>query len=197
MIEKPGAVVPVAPDEGLPPPVFQWSDLAVEDLRGYAQNLREIGCPEHVVRGVMADEIRSRYLPLIRQLRRVSVEEHWERDADVKSASRRERTSEATAAEERLNNLYREYLEQQRAFGIRDERSGRDRFPDFDRDDLSLDFLSEEKQARLRQEEEALDQLRLQLRTEDVPEDEVRQRVAESGSRPGPRASGVPRSGRI
>lgn len=179
MIEEPGAVVPAVPDEGLPPPVFQWSDLAVEDLRGYAQNLREIGCPEHVVRGVMAEEIQSRYLPLIRQLRRVSVEEHWERAADVKSANRNERTPEATAAEERLNNLYREYMEQQRAFGIRDKRNRRDRFPDIDRDDLSLNFLSEEKQARLRQDEEAVDQLRLQLRTEGVPEDEVRQRVAE------------------
>jgi hypothetical protein len=179
MIEEPGAVVPAAPDEGLPPPVFQWSDLAVEDLRGYAQNLREIGCPEHVVRGVMADEIRSRYLPLIRQLRRVSVEEHWERAADVKSANRNERTPEAMTTEERLSNLNREYMEQQREFGIRDKRSRRDRFPDFDRDDLSLNFLPEEKQARLREEAEVVRLLRRQLRSENLSEDEVRQRVAE------------------
>jgi hypothetical protein len=176
---EPVTVAPVVPGESTVPRAFEWTNLVPEALSEYAENLRALGCPEHVVRGVMADEIRSRYLPLIRQLRRVSVEEHWERDADVKSANRRERTPEATAAEERLNNLYREYMELQRAFGIRDERSGRDRFPDFDRDDLSLNFLSEEKQARLRQDEEAADQLRLQLRTEGVPEDEVRQRVAE------------------
>ena len=175
----PVTVVPVVPGEDTAPPAFEWTELVTEELGEYAENLRALGCPEHVVRGVMADEIRSRYLPLIRQLRRVSVEEHWERAAGVKSADRRERTPEAMAAEERLNDLYREYMGRQREFGIRDERSGRDRFPDIDRHDLSLNFLSEEKQARLRQDEAAVDQLRLQLRTEGVPEDEVRQRVAE------------------
>ncbi|MCL4176287.1 MAG: hypothetical protein KJ072_00860 [Verrucomicrobia bacterium] len=176
---EPVTVAPVVPGENTVPTAFKWTELVAEELGEYAENLRALGCPEHVVRGVMADEIRSRYLPLIRQLRRVSVEEHWERDAGVKSANQRERTPETMAAEARLNDLYREYMGRQREFGIRDERSGRDRFPDFDRDDLSLNFLSEEKQARLRQDEEAVDQLRLQLRTEGVPEDEVRQRVAE------------------
>jgi hypothetical protein len=175
----PAAVAPAEPGASTAPPAFEWTELVAEDLAEYAENLRALGCPEHVVRGVMADEIRSRYLPLIRQLRRVSVEEHWDRAAGVKSANRRERAPEAAAAEDRLNNLYREFMEQQREFGIHDDRSGRDRFPDLDRDDLSLNFLSEEKQARLRQEVAAVDQLRDQLRSEGVSEEEVRQRVAE------------------
>ena len=163
-------------EEAVEPSVFQWSDLVAEDLREYATNLEEMGCRADVVRAVLADEIRRRYLPLFRQLRRESAGDYWERSVLVKTSRRgeHERNPEVRAAEERLNAMFREYAELQREFGIEDER---DRFPDFDDDDVRVSFLSEEKRVRLREQEQAVDQLRRKLRSEGVPEEQVRQQA--------------------
>jgi hypothetical protein len=166
--------VSVMLEETVEPPVFQWSDLVAEDLREYATNMEAMGCRADVVRAVLADEIRRRYVPLMRRLRRESVGDYWERSAGVKSSKWNERTPEERDAEEQLDEVYGQYRALHREFGI-DEK--RDRFPDFDGDDVRASFLSEEKRERLREQDEAVDQLRRKLRSERVPEEEIRKRV--------------------
>jgi hypothetical protein len=92
----------------------------------------------------------------------------------VKSSRWNERTPEERAAEEQLDEVYGQYRALHREFGI-DEK--RDRFPDFDGDDVRVSFLSEEKRGRLREQEEAVDQLRRKLWSKRVPEEEIRQQV--------------------
>ncbi len=161
-------------DVTLPTKSLQWSDLWAEGLREYATNLYGMGCPSHVVRAVLADEIRSRYLPLLRELRRQSAGDYWDRSALVKTSKHLKRTPEANAAKERLDDVYRKFQSLQREFDVPDER---DRFQDSDGDDVRIRFLSDEKQTRLRDQDQAVDQLRHQLRSERVPEDEIRRQV--------------------
>lgn len=154
--------------------VFHWADLVADDLPEYAANLRQLGCPSEVVRAVLADEIRRRYVPLIRRLKRESVKDYWEQLSGVKSSRRDARTPEELAAEEQLNEVYRQYRALHREFGIDEER---DRFPDFDGDDVG--FLSAENRARLREQDDAMDQLRNTLRSGGVDEDRIREQLRE------------------
>jgi hypothetical protein len=161
--------------------MFTWTVVAAEDLREYAANLRWLGCPEHVVRGVMADEIRHRYVPRIRELKRQTAQRFWDDAAGAKSGHGQERTLEEIAAEKKLRAVYEEYELWQRELGRGDDqRNDRgDRFPEPDGDDVRVSFLSEDKRARLRAQDESISQLYRQLRSESVPEEEFHRRIQE------------------
>lgn len=44
-----------------PPPRFHWSQLESDDYRQYLANLRTIGCPGHVIRDLLVEDVTSLY----------------------------------------------------------------------------------------------------------------------------------------
>lgn len=49
------------PDSTSPPPRFHWSQIESDDYRQYLANLRAIGCPGHVVRDLLVEDVTSLY----------------------------------------------------------------------------------------------------------------------------------------
>lgn len=161
------------------PPQFRWEMLAAHGIADYARRLREIGCPEHVVLGVMAEELRSRYWGEMRQLRRESMADYWEHSSGVKSARSRARSTVERAAEERLRTIHAEYETWRRNLGLPDERDERDRFPEDDNDDIRLSFLADDKRDRVREQEEAVTRLRRRLKAQELDDSVIQQQLLE------------------
>jgi hypothetical protein len=62
-------------------PAFHWREVESEDYREYIARLRELGCPEKVIRDIIIAEVDKLYAPRFAALRppRTEPKKYWER----------------------------------------------------------------------------------------------------------------------
>ena len=83
---------------------LSWEKIASEDLRSYCWNLRDLGCPEHIVRAIILanDTFRKESIPLARKMGR----RYWEKVVTIKTPRDVPEIPEELEARSKLGALY-------------------------------------------------------------------------------------------
>lgn len=84
-----------------PPPRFHWSQVESDDYRQYLANLRAIGCPGHVVRDLLVEDVTSLYERRRAAVPRSSLPPWAGADPRAVAAAEQARHHEALEAEQR------------------------------------------------------------------------------------------------
>ncbi len=147
-------------------PPFHWRDVASEDFRQYAENLRSVGCPPATVRDIIKAELTTQFLA-----RRRAIVEPFQRDYWSVAARGGKLDDETKPYKEAIKKLSEQTLGMLDEYlgGKAPERPGHD-----SASDAQTAFLSEEKRATLQQLNEHFDAERAKQRpaegAKDTPE---------------------------
>ena len=70
-----------APDAAASPP-FRWSEVESDDYRQYIANLRAVGCPEPVIRDLIAADLNQLFAPRVAAIWQPRKSEYWQKYAN-------------------------------------------------------------------------------------------------------------------
>lgn len=125
---------------------FNWSQVESSDYRQYIANLRAIGCPENTIKDIILTDILKLYAAQRGQFYHNGREfKFWETDEKRKLNAKQleEREKRLAAIDKEIPSVLRELL------GLNYEREINKYFVDTNEDERRLNFLPEEKRARL------------------------------------------------
>ena len=125
---------------------FHWSQIESGDYRQYIENLRSVGCPEATIRDIVITDIMRLYAARRGQFYHNGREfKFWETDEKrkLKAKQLEEREKQLAQIDKEIPSVLRELL------GINYEREINKYFVDTNEDERRLNFISEEKRARL------------------------------------------------
>jgi hypothetical protein len=61
------------------PPSFRWSEIESADYRQYIANLRAVGCPEQIIRGIIMADLNQVFATRFAAIYRPEVREYWQK----------------------------------------------------------------------------------------------------------------------
>ena len=157
---------------------LRWDALSNLDLRTLRARLLAMGCPEHTVKAVLEMAIHDAYSLQMRALYCQQAGDFWENAVVAKTRRRQRPTPQQDEARQKLGELENErriLMDELVGQNWDRRRPGRllDQFVDRDSGDPRLSFLPEAKRQRMLEQDRAISELRQNLRSQRMPEEEV------------------------
>jgi hypothetical protein len=97
------------------PPPFLWSQIESADYRQYIANLRAVGCPEEVIRDIIAADVNQAFVPRFTAIWKPQVREYWRKSKPEQPSPEQEKQLMALSKDKTaiLQELLGVHLEEQ------------------------------------------------------------------------------------
>jgi hypothetical protein len=159
-------------------PQFHWDDFVGLDFPTVRDRLRAMSCPERTAQAILATELQIEYGPRLRALYREQTDDFWETAVLIKTPRKPSRTAEQEEARHAYQSLSGEMAAlATELLGPEWRHRRRDRYDDSNASDPSVNFLSEEKRHRVIEQRKEISDLRQELRSQGMPEQEIQSHV--------------------